>query len=241
MLKTELKGFNMFTGIIKEVGKIKNVTNSGKSRVIEISCSSIIDDINKGDSIAVNGCCLTATGFTRNSFTADISEVTVSSTNFSNAKINDYVNLENSLKPTDRLGGHFVSGHIDGIVEIAGIKKSGNSYIFKIKPPGSLYSFIAPKGSVCLDGTSLTVSGINEDIFTVSVIPHTYEYTTLKYKKGGDFLNIEVDLLARYIANILRFSATGKIQQETEEQNREYIRQKDEYLKEKLIEHGFYK
>jgi riboflavin synthase len=231
----------MFTGIIKEVGKIKNITNSGKSRVIEISCNNIISDIKTGDSIAVNGCCLTATGFTRNSFTADISEVTVSSTNFSNAKINDYVNLENSLKPTDRLGGHFVSGHIDGIAEIAGIKKSGNSYIFKIKPPGVLSAFIAPKGSVCLDGTSLTIADFIDDIFTVSVIPHTFEFTTLKYKKSGDFLNIEVDLLARYIANILKFSGRGQLQQKPEGQNFEYIRQKDEILKEKLIEHGFFK
>ena len=123
----------MFTGIIKEVGKIVNISYSGKSRALEISCSSIISDINKGDSISVNGCCLTVTGFTRNSFTADLSEITVSTTNFSNIKINDSVNLENSLKPTDRLGGHFVSGHIDGIVEIADIKNSGNSYIFEIK------------------------------------------------------------------------------------------------------------
>lgn len=231
----------MFTGIIKEVGKIINITNSGKSRVIEISCNSIISDIKTGDSIAVDGCCLTVTSFTRNSFTADISEVTVSSTNFANAKINDFVNLENSLKPADRLGGHFVSGHIDGIAEIAGIKKSGSSYIFKIKPPASLSVLIAPKGSVCLDGISLTVADFNEDIFTVSVIPHTFEFTNLKYKKSGDFLNIEADLLARYIANILKFSGTDKLQQKADGQNLENIRKKDENLKEKLIEHGFYK
>ncbi len=231
----------MFTGIIKEVGKIKNITGTGKSLLLEISCNSLLSDIKKGDSIAVNGCCLTVTDFTASSFTADLSEVTVSTTNFSNAKINDFVNLENSLKPDERLGGHFVSGHIDGISEIAGIIKSGNSYFFKIKPPGSLTVFIAPKGSVCLDGISLTVADFHDDIFTVSIIPHTFEFTTLKYKKSGDFLNIEVDLIARYIANILKFSGSSNMQIKTGWQNREYIRQKDEKLKEKLIEHGFYK
>jgi len=231
----------MFTGIIKEVGKIKNISGSGESRAIEISCSSIISDIKKGDSISVNGCCLTVTGFTRNSFTADLSGTTVSTTNFASAKINDFLNLENSLKTVDRFGGHFVSGHIDGVAEIAGIKNSGNSYIFEIKPPGSLSVFIAPKGSVCLDGISLTVADINEGIFTVSVIPHTYEYTTLKYKKSGDFLNIEADIIARYIANILKLSGPGQLQQNADRQNLENIREKDEKLKEKLIEHGFFK
>jgi len=231
----------MFTGIIKEVGKIINISGSGKSRVLEVSCSSILSDIKKGDSIAVNGCCLTVTGFTRNSFAADLSETTVSTTNFASAKINDPVNLENSLMPDERLGGHFVSGHIDGIAEIADVKKSGNSYIFEIKPPDSLSVFIAPKGSVCLDGISLTVADINEGIFTVSVIPHTFEFTNLKYKKSGDFLNIEADIIARYIANILKFSGPDQLQQAQDAQPLENIRQKDEKLKEKLIEYGFFK
>jgi riboflavin synthase len=231
----------MFTGIIKEVGKIINISGPGKSRILEVSCSSIISDIKKGDSISVNGCCLTVTGFTRNSFAADLSEITVSTTNFANAKINDCVNLENSLMPGERLGGHFVSGHIDGIAEIAGIKNSGSSYIFEIKPPASLSLLIAPKGSVCLDGISLTVAGVNDDIFTVSVIPHTFEFTNLKYKKSGDFLNIEADIIARYIANILKISGPGQLQQIQDGQTLENIRQKDEKLKEKLIEHGFFK
>lgn len=231
----------MFTGIIKEIGKIINISGQGKSKTLEISCSRIINDINNGDSIAVNGCCLTVTDFTQNSFRADLSGITFSTTNFANAKINDAVNLEDSLKPSERLGGHFVSGHIDGIAEITEIKKQGNSYIFKIKPPDSLYPFIAPKGSVCLDGISLTIADFDMDIFTVSVIPHTYEYTALKYKKSGNFLNIEADLIARYIANILKFSGPGQLQGKLTEKNLDDIRQKDEKLKEKLIEYGFFK
>ena len=231
----------MFTGIIKEVGKIINISNYGKSKSLEISCKKILDDIKTGDSVSVNGCCLTVTGLKNNSFTADLSEITVKTTTFQNLKANDYVNLEDALKLSDKLGGHFVSGHIDGIAKIDNIKTTGNSYIFKIIPPGELFAFIATKGSVCLDGISLTVADVNKEVFSVSVIPHTFEWTTLKYKKTGSFLNIEVDLIARYIENILkRYNKTDFDEKKTISTLKD-IRQKDNILKEKLIEYGFFK
>jgi len=225
----------MFTGIIEETGKISSITSASRGKSLKISCGKILAGVKIGDSIAVNGCCLTVREFTLNSFSADLSETTVAGTTFIDSKINDFVNLEDSLKPTDRFGGHFVSGHIDGTAEILGIKNAGNSYVMKIKPPQQLMALIAPKGSVALDGISLTVSDIAGDHFIVYIIPHTFEATTLKYKNPGDFMNIEADLLARYISNILKFTASGDMREGVTEINKN----RDKKLKEKLIEYGF--
>ncbi|MBN1298539.1 MAG: riboflavin synthase [Actinobacteria bacterium] len=231
----------MFTGIVKEVGKIKNIIEGNKSKILEIKCREIMPGLNIGDSVAVNGCCLTARDIRPDSFIADLSEVTVSTTTFKFAKSGDAVNLEEALKASDRFGGHFVSGHIDGITEITGILRSGDDYMLKFRAPEELQIYIAAKGSVCIDGISLTIAQTKKNDFTVSIIPHTYEFTTLKFKKAGDSVNIEVDLLARYIFNILKLKDIGNIKKDQSLTEMEELNKRDEKFKEKLMKYGFCK
>lgn len=226
----------MFTGIIKEVGKIENVEDGTNSKVLTFSCTGLIKDLKPGDSVCVNGCCLTVKKLTADGFTADLSFSTIASTTFKNARINDPVNLEDSMKISDRFGGHFVTGHIDSTAEIIKIEKVGNSYSAEIKIDSNLIKFIAPRGSVAVDGISLTVVEASGDpagcSFLTTIIPHTFENTILKFKKAKDSVNIEVDLLARYIQNLLQFSGN---------ENENSPRQKDKILEEKLKEHGFFR
>ncbi len=223
----------MFTGIIKETGKITKIIDATESRVLEISCQKILEDISTGDSIAVDGCCLTANKITLGGFFCDISYSTLKTTTFRDMKVNTIVNLENSLRLPDRIGGHFVSGHIDDTAKISAIDKVGVSYRINFEMPPGLLSFIAPRGSVAVDGMSLTVSESNYKFFTVAIIPHTYENTNLRYRKTGDKVNIEVDLISRYIFQVLKNS--GAVSPEQQD------KQNDKILKEKLIEYGFIK
>lgn len=221
----------MFTGIIKEVGKIIKIEEGLKSKKITVSCNKIINDIKEGDSIAVNGCCLTVSGFSNNFFTADISYSTINTTTFKNMVAGSFVNLEDSLRPSGKLGGHFVTGHIDDIIRLLGIEVIENSYKLDFELPDTLKAFIACRGSVAIDGMSLTVAESCDKCFSVAIIPHTYANTNLKSKKTGDLFNVEIDLLARYIANLLFHNGTGF--KETG------ILDRENRLKEKLIEYGF--
>ncbi len=185
----------MFTGLVEEIGFIKSF--DGKHLVIE--CSKILDDIKLGDSIAVNGCCQTVVQFDNKSFSTDLSEETINLvTPF---KKGYYVNLERALMPSARLGGHIVQGHIDGKAEYLGGSK------FEIQEDISKY--IIYKGSICIDGVSLTVSKIDGNIFEVALIPHTIQNTTLKYLKTGDYVNIETDILGRYVEKFLSTHNNG--------------------------------
>ena len=191
----------MFTGIIEETGQLKNF-DGGK---IEISCTKILSDIKIGDSIATNGVCLTVTDFGENFFSADVMPETLRKTSLSDLNSSGIVNLERALKVGDRLGGHIVSGHIDGVGKILNIRPEGNAIFITLTAEKNLLKQIAAKGSVALDGISLTVVDATEENFSVSMIPHTREVTNFKFKRVGSLINIETDVLAKYIERLMNF------------------------------------
>jgi riboflavin synthase len=219
----------MFTGIIKETGKINRIKDSKGSKELTIECRLLTKDMKIGDSIAVNGCCLTVTGFNKEHFTCDISYSTINSTTFANLKIGELLNLEDSLAVGDKLGGHFVAGHIDGVVKIVKITIIGNAYKLDIAPLQHLLPFLAQKGSAALDGISLTIAESKKDLISFAIIPHTFENTNLKFKKAGDFLNMEVDIMARYIGQFLKNPDIKN------------SKEKEDHLKEMLVKYEFLK
>ncbi|MBR1696170.1 MAG: riboflavin synthase, partial [Selenomonas sp.] len=181
----------MFTGIIEEVGRIRRI-GGGQ---LAVDCAKVVEDVQLGDSIAVNGICLTVTAFDKNHFTADVMPETLRRTSLSELGKGSPVNLERALTLSARLGGHIVSGHIDGTGEILSFQEEGNAILMKIVAGPDLLRYIVEKGSVALDGISLTVASVTEKDFTVSLIPHTREVTNLGYKKAGSTINIETDVL----------------------------------------------
>jgi len=237
----------MFTGIITELGKIKKISKINTGFEIEIESLVVIKTLKIGDSVAVNGCCLTVKEFTKNSFKADISFATLKNTTFSYLKAGDFVNLEDSVKLDDKFGGHFVSGHVDCIGEINQISKKGDFYNLAIKIPKELLAFTAPKGSISIEGISLTISEVHDLLLYFAIIPLTYENTNLKFKKVKDKINVEVDLIARYIANIVQYSGFSNNFNYISDINKEINRQTnininkemDKKLEEKLKEYGF--
>jgi len=194
----------MFTGIIEEKASIKRLTNNDSYVQIDIYAPAILKDVQEGDSISVNGICLTATQLTDQTFTADIMNETLNRTSLKGLCSHDEVNVERSMQLSDRFGGHIVSGHIDGVGEITSIQKDGTSYWYRIKTISPILQYIVEKGSVALDGISLTVAVVDDQSFQVSVIPHTFEYTNFKSKNVGDTVNIENDLFAKYIEKFVR-------------------------------------
>ena len=185
----------MFTGIIEETGKLKSL---GGGR-ITISAKKILADINIGDSIAVNGICLTVTSFGGDFFTADVMPETLRRTSLENLPAGSLINLERALTLSSRLGGHIVSGHIDGAGKIIDITAEKNAVLIKVTADKEIIRYIAVKGSVALDGISLTVADVDENSFVVSLIPHSMSETNLHTKKIGSFLNIETDIIAKYV------------------------------------------
>ena len=191
----------MFTGIIEEIGKLKSL-NGGR---IEISCEKILSDIKIGDSISTNGICLTVVDFGKNFFAADVMPETFRKTSLAEIQTGGVVNLERALKVGDRLGGHIVSGHIDGTGKILSMRTEGNAIFIEIQAENFLLKQIAAKGSVALDGISLTVVDANQENFSVSMIPHTREVTNFKFKRVGSLVNIETDVLAKYVERLINF------------------------------------
>ncbi|MEI6890369.1 MAG: riboflavin synthase [Bacteroidales bacterium] len=189
----------MFTGIIEEVGVVKNVTKGTSSFSMLITADVVASDLKLGDSVNTNGACLTVTTLNLNSFTVDIMPETMRKTNLGILKPGSEVNLERALMLSSRLGGHLVSGHIDGTGVIRQIKKEDNAVWITVKAGHDILRYMIPKGSVSLDGISLTVVHVDEVSFDVSLIPHTMAVTTLRNKKPGDALNIECDMVAKYI------------------------------------------
>lgn len=188
----------MFTGIIEEIGTVKSIKKSGKSMILEINAKNILKNAKIGDSIATNGVCLTITDFNKNFYSADIMPETYNRSNLKNLKINDKVNLESAMTIDKKFGGHVVQGHIDGTGIIKDIKKSENAHIFTIETEEKLMRYIIEKGSIALDGISLTIVFANNSIFGVSLIPETKSKTTLFEKQIGDEINIECDILGKY-------------------------------------------
>jgi riboflavin synthase len=194
----------MFTGIIEEIGTVVNVVRNSNAASIEIKAKEIMCDIKKGDSISTNGVCLTVSSYKSGSFNADVMPETMKVTNLGELRPGSEVNLERALTPSSRMGGHFVSGHIDGTGRIADVRSDRNASLLTVQTAENIIKNLVYKGSVAVDGTSLTVVDVGRSRFVVSIIPTTKEDTTLLKKNIGDTLNIECDLIAKYIANTLK-------------------------------------
>lgn len=194
----------MFTGIVEEIGTIKEIKQGINSSVLHISAKKVLSDVALGDSISVNGICLTVTSFSSASFTVDVMPETINSTSLRSLKQGSSVNLERAVAADGRFGGHFVTGHVDGIGKITAKRPVENAVYYDISIPKELIKFIILKGSVAVDGTSLTVFGVSEEKFTISLIPHTLSETILGEKTAGDVVNIECDMLGKYIENFIK-------------------------------------
>ncbi|MEO1783517.1 riboflavin synthase [Thermodesulfobium sp. 4217-1] len=195
----------MFTGIVEDIGQIISFTPQGQGYKIKISFKKAFDDLKISDSIAVDGVCLTVTRRGGQTFEADISKETVSRTAFKYFKAGVKVNLERAMSHESRFGGHIVLGHVDAIGKIVSIKGDTLNTILTVEFPPELKKYIAHKGSIAVNGISLTVASINENSFDVALIPLTLKETSLSHKKAGSFVNIEVDVISRYIENFLKF------------------------------------
>ena len=193
----------MFTGIIEECGTLQKMTAGAKAGKIRVLAKKVLEGLQTGDSIAVNGICLTVTEFDQNGFVADVMPETVHRTAFSELTAGSPVNLERALTLSSRLGGHIVSGHIDGTGEILEIKEDENAIVYRIRAPYEILRGIVEKGSVAIDGISLTVVEVDKDWFSVSVIPHTRKETSLGAKKAGSRVNLENDVIGKYVERLL--------------------------------------
>lgn len=195
---------NMFTGIIEAVGRIKAINTHGDGAQVVIGTGVLdMSDVKLGDSIATNGICLTVISFSHDSFSADVSSETLTRTGLAHYSIGDSVNLEKAMLPTTRFGGHMVSGHVDAVSEITAIEHKGNSIDYWLTMPSELAAYIAEKGSITIDGTSLTVNSLTDDKFRLTIVPHTTEQTIISKYQTGTKVNLEVDLIARYIERLL--------------------------------------
>jgi len=199
----------MFTGIIESFGTIQRIESSGEGKVLHISCDLDLSQSKIGDSIAVNGACLTAVSLGKNSFSVDMAPETVSRTTFSTMGPGTRVNIERALKLSDRIDGHLVSGHIDGTGTIASIQKKSNAVILDVSVPEALACDMIEKGSVAIEGISLTINQCWDTGFQVSIIPHTAKITTIGYKQVGDKINIETDMLGKYVRKFLTKGGMG--------------------------------
>lgn len=193
----------MFTGIIEEIGYVKRINQQSRSAQIEIKADKVLGDVAVGDSIAVNGVCLTVVAFDSQHFTADVMPETISKTNLRELKPGSPVNLERALQLGGRLGGHIVQGHVDAIGTIVEKQILEIAIIYRIATEPELLQYVVPKGSVAIDGVSLTVVDVFQDSFTVSLIPHTAHETVLGEKKPGDRVNLESDIIGRYVKHLM--------------------------------------
>jgi len=194
----------MFTGIIESVGSLAQLKNSGSDFVVEIKSAKLdLSDVKLGDSIASNGVCLTVVKLTKDSFFADVSGETIKLTGFANYQVGQSINLEKAVTPTTRLGGHMVSGHVDGVGTISQVINNGRSTDYWVSAPSDLMRYIAHKGSICIDGISLTVNALDKSSFRLTIVPHTAGETTISQFKVGTMVNIEVDQIARYLERLM--------------------------------------
>lgn len=200
----------MFTGLVQEIGKIVSIKDGKNSIQIKIECENVLKDANIGDSIATNGICLTAIEVSKHYFIADCMHETLKRTNLSNLKIGSLVNLEKSLTLSTPLGGHLVTGDVDCVGQIVNIHQDGIAKIIEIKIPNKYMKYIVDKGRISLDGASLTIMNLTDDTFSVSLIPHSQENLTLGLKNIGDIINVETDLIGKYVENLLNFKEEKK-------------------------------
>lgn len=200
----------MFTGIIEEVGTVKAVKRSGTSSFIEIQAKKVLEDVHLGDSIAVNGVCLTVTHFGGGVFRADVMNETLSRSSLGSLTSGSPVNLERAMAAGGRFGGHIVSGHIDGTGTVSDIRNDGIAVWYTIAAPRELLRYIVEKGSIAIDGISLTVAKVTDTSFSVSIIPHTAAQTILGTKKTGDTVNLENDIIGKYVEKLMKPSEPQK-------------------------------
>ena len=193
----------MFTGIIEEVGSVASIRKGAHSCVLTVNASRVLEDVHLGDSIATNGVCLTVTSFTSHSFSADVMHETLNRSSLGSLHIGSPVNLERAMLAGGRFGGHIVSGHIDGVGTISSIKEDANAVWYTVEAPSNILRYIIEKGSITLDGISLTVAKVTNSNFSVSIIPHTRAQTNLASKKVGDVLNLENDLVGKYVERLM--------------------------------------
>ncbi len=194
----------MFTGIIEEVGVIKSIRMGAKSAVITIKADKVMEDIHLGDSIAMNGVCLTVTAFDKNSYSVDIMHESLKRTNLASMKAGSRVNLERAMPAYGRFGGHIVAGHVDGTGRIISMERDDNAVWIHIEADPSVLRYIVSKGSITIDGISLTVAKVDDKSFSVSIIPHTAANTTLLEHKPGDRVNLETDMIGKYVEKLLK-------------------------------------
>lgn len=193
----------MFTGIIEEIGKVKAIKRGGHSVVLEIGAKKVLEDTRIGDSIATNGVCLTVTAMENDCFWADVMPETMSRSNLGELRPGDQVNLERALCLNDRLGGHLVAGHVDGTGRLVSKEQDENAIWLTIAASTEVLHYIIEKGSITIDGVSLTIAYVDEQVFKVSIIPHTQEETTLTAKRIGAILNLENDMIAKYVEKLM--------------------------------------
>ncbi|KGX93813.1 riboflavin synthase subunit alpha [Pontibacillus halophilus JSM 076056 = DSM 19796] len=207
----------MFTGIIEELGKVESIREGNEALELTVQASTVLEDVSLGDSIAVNGVCLTVTHFSSHEARFDVMPETYKATSLRELKKGSEVNLERSMAAGGRFGGHMVTGHVDGVGTIVQKERESNAVYYDIRLPDELMSYFVYKGSVAVDGTSLTVFGVKSNTITISLIPHTMEHTVLGHKGVGDTVNIETDLIGKYVVNLLSNSSHGKESNVTEQ------------------------
>ncbi len=193
----------MFTGIIEEIGTIERIQRGRNSAILHIRAAHVLEDAKLGDSIAVNGICLTITSLTRHSFCADVMHETLDRSSLSQKKPGDHINLERAMAANGRFGGHIVTGHIDGTGSILQIQKDDNAIWFTVNAASPLMRYIVEKGSITIDGISLTIAKVHASHFAISAIPHTVSITTLGERQVGDVVNLEVDVIGKYVEKML--------------------------------------
>lgn len=199
----------MFTGIIEEIGTIRGIRRGNRSVVLEVGAAKVLEDTKVGDSIATNGVCLTVTAMGNGGFTADVMPETMERSNLGALKPGDRVNLERALCLNSRLGGHLVAGHIDGTGRIADRVQDENAVWLTVRAAPEILRYVVDKGSVAIDGVSLTVAYVDEAVFKVSVIPHTQEETTLTGKRAGEVVNLENDMIVKYVEKLMKQPQKG--------------------------------
>ncbi len=189
----------MFTGIVEEVGRVREAS---RHRLV-VAATTVLEGAALGDSIAVNGACLTLTAHVGDSFAVDLSQETLERTNLGGLTTGDPVNLERALTPQSRMGGHIVQGHVDGVGTLASLAGERETMTLTVAAPAELDRYIVEKGFIAVDGVSLTITGVRDSLFTVAVIPYTFEHTTLGSKQAGGAVNLEVDIVAKYVERLL--------------------------------------
>ncbi len=197
----------MFTGIIEEVGVLQSIQRGPHSAVLTIQARKVLENTHLGDSIAVNGVCLTVTSYTDRCFTADVMHETLDRSSLSALRCGSHVNLERAMAADGRFGGHIVSGHVDGVGRIKDIRRDDNAHWYTIAADPGLLRYVVEKGSITIDGISLTVARVTDSDFAVSIIPHTAAVTTLGERRAGDIVDLETDILGKYVEKLLGASS----------------------------------